>query len=126
MMLAEAVKTGAAPRACSSRPGWSQLCSSVFGADAERLQKFNVLLVQAEIRIALPLTFNERRPANWGLVFAAVEADSRLKHQKNVVPTLLDLADHITDLLAFAERFVDGVAKFLHKLFELWIQNSAP
>src|SRR5215472_11081179 len=111
-----------------SRKSWSEPTPrrlvDVFRADAQRLQELDILGIQAEFRVAVLFAFYECWPAYRSLIFTAVKSNGRLKDQKNVVTTLLNLGDHVADLLTFAERFVDGVAKFLHQLFEPWVQIS--
>ena len=48
----------------------------------------------------------------------AVEANSSLKHQKDVIAFTLDLANYCSNRLCLREGLVDRLAKFFHQLFQ--------
>ena len=87
--------------------------------DAQRLQKFKVLVVDLEFRIRGQSGHQRSLVRRFFSLLA--HPDGGFEDQEDIVSTFFDAGDNLRDLLGVGERFVDGVAEFLHELLELWI-----
>jgi hypothetical protein len=87
-----------------------------FDLDAERLQELEILIVDFKFRVG-GKSGNQRCFVG-GLFSLLAYSDGGLEDEENVVAALFDARDDFGDLFGIRERFVDGLAKFLHEFFE--------
>jgi hypothetical protein len=96
-----------------------------FDFDAEGFQEFEILVVDFEFRIGGE--GSDEGSFVGGFFALLADADGGFEDQEDVVATLFNSRDDFGDLFGIGERLVDGLAEFLHELFELlihWVPRS--
>src|SRR6185312_4563994 len=101
--------------ALHSRYGKAVLRLLFFHFNAQRFQELQVLVADFELKIARRGRGDERRFLRIALARLA-DANGGLKHKENVIAAVLDSGNNFGDGIRVSQRFVDRLAKLLHKL----------
>jgi hypothetical protein len=98
------------------------LVAFVVDLDAERLEKFKILIADLELGIGAEGRY---QGSLVGGVFALLaDADGGFENEENVVAAFLDTGNDFGDRFGVGQRLVDRFSEFFHELFQLLIHES--
>jgi hypothetical protein len=95
-----------------------------FDFDAEGFQEFEILVADFKFGVG-------RESGNQGSLVGRffpllADADGGFEDEENVVAAFFDAGDDFGNLFGIGKRLVDGLAEFLHELFELLVHFVPP
>ena len=90
-----------------------------FDLDAEGFQELEIGVADFEFRIGRER--GDEGSLVGGFFTLLADADGGFEDQENIVAAFFDAGDNFGDLFGIGKGFVDGLAEFLHELFELLV-----
>jgi hypothetical protein len=94
----------------------------VVNLDAQRLEKFQILIADLEFRIRTE--GGDQGSLVGGALALFADADGGFENKKNIVAAFLDAGNNLGDLLGIGQRSVNRFSKFFHELLQLLIHES--